>query len=75
MSRGALEQRITALEKKVDALIAGQSNVPVNDLRSLRGIFTGDDLMKEIFDEGRKIREAERKHARRSTTTKRKPRP
>jgi hypothetical protein len=75
MSSAALEQRVAALEKKVDDLLANQPDVPANDLRSLRGMFTGDDLMKEIFDEGRKIREAERKRARRQTATKRKPRP
>jgi hypothetical protein len=35
------------------------------DWRRTRGAFTGDDLMKQVFDEGRKIREVERKRAQR----------
>jgi hypothetical protein len=56
---------VSALEKNVDALLANQAAPPPNDLRSLRGAFTADVLMKQTFDEGQKIREAERKRARR----------
>lgn len=66
MPRKTLEQRVTDLEKKVAELIANQAaTAPLADLRDLRGAFTGDDVMKQIFEEGRKIREAERKRARR----------
>jgi hypothetical protein len=33
------------------------------DWRRMRGVFTGDHLMKQVFEEGRKIRDAERKRA------------
>jgi hypothetical protein len=62
MSRATLEERVTALEKKIDDLL--DRRVGANrekDWRRTRGAFTGDDLMKQVFDEGRKIRESERK--------------
>jgi hypothetical protein len=66
MSRKTLEQRVAVLEEKVEALLANHATTGrVNDWRRTSGAFTGDDLMKEIFEEGRKIREAERKRARR----------
>jgi hypothetical protein len=66
MSRATLEQRVAALEKRVEALAAHQSGAGrVKDWRRTAGAFTGDDVMKQIFEEGRKIREAERKRARR----------
>lgn len=64
MARATLEQRVAALEEKVESLLANQKPA-TRDLRSLSGAFTGDDVMKQIFEEGRKIREAERKRARR----------
>lgn len=68
MSLTALEKRVALLEKQVGAMLATQStNHQTNDWRSLRGAFTGDAVMKQIFEEGRKIREAERKRARRQT--------
>ena len=72
MSRASLEQRVAVLEKKVDALLADRPAEPPDDLRSLRGAFTGDDLMKQIFEEGQKIRRAESQRARRQGTKKRK---
>jgi hypothetical protein len=74
MTRATLEQRVAALEKKVETLLADQAKGAPRDLRSLSGTFTGDDVMKQIFAEGRKIREAERKRARRQPTTRRKAR-
>ena len=65
MSRATLEQRVAALEKRVDALAAQSGAGRVKDWRRTAGAFTGDDVMKQIFEEGRKIREAERKRARR----------
>ena len=65
MARTTLEERIATLEKKVDALLA--DNGPARrkkDWRRTSGAFTGDEVMKEIFEAGRKIREAERKRAR-----------
>jgi hypothetical protein len=64
MSRATLEERVAALERHVDALLAKHPGTGrVKDWRRTRGAFTGDDLMKQIFQEGRKIREAERKRA------------
>ena len=65
MPRKTLEQRVTDLEEKVAKLIANQATaVREKDWRRTFGAFTGDDVMKEIFEEGRKIREAERRQAR-----------
>ena len=65
MPRATLEERVTALERQVGALLAnGSGATRVKDWRRTRGAFTGDDLIKQVFEEGRKIREAERKPAR-----------
>ena len=64
MSRATLEERVAALEKQVGALLANRAETGrAKDGRRTRGLFTGDDLMKQVFEEGRKIREAERKRA------------
>jgi hypothetical protein len=74
MPKPTLEQRVAALEEQVRAIVAGQvgSGKRVKDWRLTAGAFTGDDVMKEIFAEGRKIREAERKRARSAVRSKRK---
>ena len=66
MVDATLETRVTALEQKV-AELAQQGIAPpvVKDWRRAVGMFAGDELMKEIDEEGRKIREADRKRARR----------
>ena len=72
MSRATLEQRVAALEKQVGALLADQAQAGRSkDWRRTRGVFTGDDLMKQVFEEGRRIREAERKRAQRGSVNKR----
>ena len=64
MSRATLEERVRALEKQVGALLANHAGTGrAKDWRRTRGAFTGDDLMKQVFEEGRKIRDAERKRA------------
>ena len=65
MARTTLEERVAALEKQVAALLANHAKIgrTNKDWRRTRGAFTGDDLMKQVFEEGRKIRDAERKHA------------
>ena len=67
MSRATLEERVATLERQVAALLT-ELAIPAGsgrakDWRRTRGAFTGDDLMKQVFEEGRKIRDAERKRA------------
>ncbi len=62
MSQATLEERVAALERQVGALLANHAGVGrTKEWRRTRGAFTGDDLMKQVFEEGRKIRDAERK--------------
>jgi hypothetical protein len=64
MSRATLEERVAALERQVRTLLAHPDGTGrAKDWRRTRGAFTGDDLMKQVFEEGRKIRDAERKRA------------
>ena len=72
MSRMTLEERVAALEQQVAALLANHSGTGrTKDWRRTRGAFSGDEFMREVFEEGRKIREAERKRARPRGVTKR----
>jgi hypothetical protein len=59
MSVQKLEQRVAELEKEVAALKAALDNR--KDWRRTVGMFAGDEVMKRIDEEGRKIREAERR--------------
>jgi hypothetical protein len=64
MSRATLEARVAALEKQVGALLANHSSsARTKDWRRTRGAFTGDELMKQVFAEGSRIRDAERLRA------------
>ncbi len=54
-----LEERVAALESKVEQLLRGSK--PQKDWRRTLGMFAGDELMKEINAEGRKVREADRR--------------
>ena len=64
MSRATLEERVAVLERQVSSLLANSDGTGrAKDWRRTRGVFTGDDVMKQIFEEGRKIRDAERKRA------------
>jgi hypothetical protein len=64
MSRATLEERVAALERQVGALLANPAGTGrAKDWRRTRGVFTGDDVMKQVFEEGRKIRDAERTRA------------
>jgi regulator of replication initiation timing len=53
-----LEQEIAALKTQVAALLKP------NDWRSVAGMFEGDEVMKRILDNARKIREADRRRTR-----------
>ena len=56
-----LAERVAVLEKRVAELAdSGKANAWLDSV----GKFAGDDLMKEIFEEGQKIREAEREAVR-----------
>jgi hypothetical protein len=60
-----------ALERQVADLHARPTEAePAKDWRRTRGAFTDDDLMKQVFTEGRKIRETEKKHTRSRTRKK-----
>jgi hypothetical protein len=63
----SLEQRIAALEKEVADLKALQTNngSRKKDWRRTIGMFTDNPGMLELFDEAMKIREADRREARR----------
>lgn len=61
-----LEERVDALERQVAELMERiLAPPPTKDWRSTIGMFANDPVMKEIQEEGRKIREAEREQARR----------
>ena len=61
MSHPTLEERVSELEKKVAQLMANSNQ---KDWRRSLGMFTGDEIMKQIDEEGRKIREQDRRAAR-----------
>jgi hypothetical protein len=61
MPNPTLQERVAELEKKVAQLMANPNQ---KDWRRTLGMFTGDEIMKQIDEEGRKIREKERRQAR-----------
>ena len=64
MAQPTLEERLEALEKTVAELTGRSQPGPENkDWRSTVGMFANDPVMKEIQEEGRKIRDAERRDA------------
>lgn len=60
-----LEERLARVEQLLDDLIR-KSERPKRekDWRRTVGMFRGDPIMKEIIEEGRRIREADRQAAR-----------
>lgn len=64
MSQQTLEERVAALEHRVEELtkrlFPGEKLPPKKDWRSVVGMFSNDPIMKEIIEEGRKIRERDR---------------
>ena len=65
MPRATLEERVAALERQVRSLLANPDRTGrTKDWRRTRGAFTGDDFMKQVFEEGRKIRDADKKRSR-----------
>lgn len=66
MEKPSLEERVAALERTVGELLSQNGNGKSDRqwIQSL-GMFTGDEAMKEIFDEALKFRERDRERARR----------
>jgi hypothetical protein len=59
-----LEERVTTLEKLVEELMHKVvPSVHTKDWRRTVGMFEGDPIMKEIIEEGRRIREEDRRRA------------
>jgi hypothetical protein len=64
MSHTTLEQRVAALENTVAELLArSRSTSDKRDWRRAIGMFANDPVMKEIDEEGRRIREEDRREA------------
>jgi hypothetical protein len=60
-----LEERVAALEETVARLLSQADSAIANkDWRSTLGMFADDPIMKEIDEEGRRIREDEASDAR-----------
>jgi hypothetical protein len=65
MSQRTLEDRLATLEQTVKGLVeAAGTSKKDRDWRSTIGMFKGDPVIGEIQEEGRKIREADRRAAR-----------
>jgi len=61
-----LAQRVDVLEKRIAEVFERiLAPPPRKDWRSTLGMFSNDAVMREIDEEGRAIREAEREEARR----------
>ena len=76
MAQPTLEERVAALEREMAELRAALANATtVKDWRSTIGMFSGDEVMKQIEEHGRKWREAERRKARRQPVKKRPAKP
>jgi hypothetical protein len=66
MAESTLEQRVAALEHELAVLKEAVANgTLLKDWRRTIGMFSGDAVMKQIDEEARKIREADRRRARR----------
>jgi hypothetical protein len=60
-----LEDRMARVEKLVDELVQkARSSECAKDWRRTVGMFDGDPVMKEIIEEGRRIRELDREQTR-----------
>lgn len=76
MASGSLEKRVAQLELRVAKLQSELTTSPPRngkDWRRTIGMFTDDPGMKDIFEEARKIREADRRKTRAPTAKRRKP--
>ena len=65
MSSLTLEDRLSRVEQLVDELVQkSASGEPPKDWRRTVGMFDGDPIMREIIEEGRRIRELDREQTR-----------
>ncbi len=69
MIRPNLEKRVESLEAQVAELRAARANAP-KDWRRTIGVFTDDPGMQEILKEAMRLRESDRKKARKTTKRK-----
>ncbi len=60
LSESTLEERVAKLEHLVNKLM-DDSSPPPKDWRQTVGMFDGDPIMREIIEEGRRIRAADRR--------------
>ena len=73
MTQLSLEERVAILEHQISELKASLANgAGSRDWRSTAGMFAGDEVMKQIDEEVRKIRERDRQRARRRPSSGRK---
>jgi hypothetical protein len=61
----SLEQRVAVLEHELLELKSQRANGRVKDWRRTVGMFTDNPQMQELFAEAMKLREADRRKARR----------
>lgn len=65
MANNRLEERLATLETEVARLRSEVERLAQpKDWRRVAGMFTGDEVMERIVEQGRKIREADRREAR-----------
>jgi hypothetical protein len=61
----SLEKRVAALEQELADLRAAMTNGrATNEWKSTIGMFSGDEEMQQFFEQGMKVREADRKRTR-----------
>ena len=63
MTTEILERRVLQLEEQMQTLLDERKSPRKKDWRRTVGQFDGDEVMKEIIDEGQLIREADRQQA------------
>lgn len=73
MSQANVEERLSALERTVAEFVK-RSAGRVKDWKRTVGMFSGNELMKEIDAAGHKIREEDRQRARRRGSKRRRSR-
>lgn len=65
MAQATLEERVANLEKTVSELLSRFEKATVRkNWRSTVGMFEADPVMKEVIEEGRRVRELDRRRGR-----------